>query len=64
MLNNILLFLYINLPLPFRYRSYLAKIACPDDEPLHFSHDGCPCCDSLAYEAYIYGYHSSCNNDD
>jgi len=33
----------------FRYGKYLAKLACPDNEPLHFHHDGCPVCDDLPW---------------
>jgi len=29
---------------PFPY-GFWASLACPDKEPLHFHHDGCPHCD-------------------
>ena len=45
MLHSLLLYLYSNLPLSWGVRSYLARFACPDNEPLHFHHDGCPACD-------------------
>jgi len=64
MLDNILFWLYVNLPFSWRYRSYLSKIACPDNDRLHFHHDGCTSCSDLAYEALLYGYHSGSEVDD
>ena len=45
MLHSLMFYLYSNLPLSWGVRSYLARFACPDNEPLHFHHDGCPVCD-------------------
>ena len=47
MLHSLMFYLYSNLPLSWGVRSYLARFACPDNEPLHFHHDGCPACDQL-----------------
>jgi hypothetical protein len=47
MFSKILFWLYVNLPIRWRYRSYFAEIDCPDNEPLHFHHDGCPCCEGM-----------------
>ena len=45
MLHSLMFYLYSNLPLSWGFKSYLACFACPDNEPLHFHHDGCPVCD-------------------
>jgi hypothetical protein len=54
MFNNILYWLYVNLPQYWgwvrRHRSKLAMIDCPYNEPLHFHHDGCPSCTSMDFD--------------
>ena len=54
MFNNILFWLYVNLPQYWgwvrRHRSKLAMIDCPDSDPLHFHHDGCPSCTSIDFD--------------
>lgn len=52
MLHSLLLYLYSNLPLSWGVRSYLARFACPDNEPLHFHHDGCPSCEYGGFMNY------------
>ncbi len=29
---------------------FCAMLACPVGEPLHFHHDGCPCCEFVKYD--------------
>ena len=43
MIDNLLYRLYCMLH--FKYGKHLAIIACPENEPLHFHHDGCPACE-------------------
>ena len=58
MLHSLMFYLYSNLPLSWGVRSYLARFACPDNEPLHFHHDGCPCCDEpIDYRYSIENHH-------
>jgi len=50
MLHSLMFYLYCNIPLSWKYRSYIASFACPDNEPLHFHHDGCPQCDGYTWD--------------
>ncbi len=59
MLHSLMFYLYSNLPLSWGLRSYLARFGCPDNEPLHFHHDGCPCC----YRPMDYDYIIDCYSD-
>ena len=52
MLHSLLLYLYSNLPSSWGVRSYLARFACPDNDPLHFHHDGCPSCEYGGFMDY------------